>query len=187
MLLVGDFTTVMWWWTALVDDQLARDTFVGKWDRRRLRISTTLDGWVAGDFFLDSVAGEILINVFDHLALPDSEGTPDGSRPLSQRRVDALAGLSNWYINGDKPDGNPSHVNAVIDVGSLTGDIPEMAAARCDLDGGEAETTRSSTTPNGQSRRDPMGSSNSPTPPGARSRGVLAQCQDLRWRVSEGC
>jgi hypothetical protein len=122
-------------WTTLADDQLARDTFAEKWERRRLHISSTLDGWVAGDFFLDPVAGETLINVLDHLAPPDPGDAPDEPRPLSQRRADALADLSNWYMNGDKPGGNPPNVDAVIDVASLAGDIPEMAAARCDFDG----------------------------------------------------
>lgn len=132
---VGDFTTVMRRWASLADDQLAQDAFARKWDRRHVHLSTTLDGWVAGDFLLDPVAGETLINVLDHLAPPDPEDSPEGPRPLSQRRADALADLCNWYTNGNKPGGNPPHVNAVIDVASLVGETPQMAAARCDLDG----------------------------------------------------
>lgn len=132
---VGDLATVMRRWAALADDQLAKDTFAQKWHRRHLHISSTLDGWVAGDFYLDPVAGETLINVLDHIAPPDPEDAPDGQRSLSQRRADGLADLANRYMEGDEPGGNPPGVSAVIDIASLLGDTPQMAAARCDLDG----------------------------------------------------
>ncbi|MEA2000642.1 MAG: DUF222 domain-containing protein [Actinomycetota bacterium] len=132
---VADFTMVMRRWASLADDQLSKDTFVRKWDRRHLHASTSLDGWVSGDFYLDPVAGGALLNALDHIAPPDPHDAPDGPRPLSQRRADALADLVSWYINGDSPGGNPPNVNGVIDVASLLGEIPEIAAARCDLDG----------------------------------------------------
>jgi hypothetical protein len=132
---VGDFTTMMRRWASLADDQLSKDMFAHKWQRRHAHVSTGLDGWVSGDFYLDPVAGGALLNVLDHIAPPDPQDAPDGPRPLSQRRADGLADLVNWYLNGDKPGGNPPNLNAVIDVGSLLGETRDMAAARCDLDG----------------------------------------------------
>jgi hypothetical protein len=132
---VADFTMVMRRWASLADDQLAKDTFAQKWQRRHLHISTSLDGWVSGDFYLDPVAGGALLNVLDHLAPPDPQDTPDGPRPLLQRRADALTDLTSWYLNGDKPGGNPPNLNAVIDIATLMGETPEMTTARCDLDG----------------------------------------------------
>ncbi|MDJ0952718.1 MAG: DUF222 domain-containing protein, partial [Acidimicrobiia bacterium] len=132
---VADFTTLMRRWASLADDQLGKDEFMQKWERRHLHASVGLDGWVTGDFYLDPVAGETLLSTLDHIAPPDPEDTPDGPRLLSQRRADALTDLSNWYTKDEKPGGNPPNINAVIDVASLLGETPQMAAARCDIDG----------------------------------------------------
>jgi hypothetical protein len=132
---VSDFTTVMRRWASLADDQLAKDDFAQKWDRRYLHASTTVDGWVTGDFYLDPVAGQNLVNTLDHLAPPDPEEAPDGPRPLSQRRADALADLTTWYVNGGEPGGNPPNVNAVADIATMLGETPQMTTARCDVDG----------------------------------------------------
>jgi len=122
-------------WASLADDQLSKDTFAKKWERRHLHISTGLDGWVSGEFYLDPVAGGALANALDHIAPPDPYDAPDGPRPLSQRRADALTDLASWYMKGDRPGGNPPNINGVIDIATLMGETPEMAAARCDLDG----------------------------------------------------
>lgn len=132
---IGDFTTVMRRWASLADDQLAKDDFIDKWDRRHLHASTTLDGWVTGDFSLDPVAGQNLINTLDHLAPPDPQDAPDGPRPLSQRRADALADLSTWYINGGHPGGNPPNIDVVVDVATASGEPPDLATTMCDIDG----------------------------------------------------
>ena len=132
---VGDFATVMRHWASLADDQLSKQDFAEKWERRHLHASAGLDGWITGDFYLDPVAGSQLLSALDHIAPPDAEEGPDGPRPLSQRRADALADLVGWYVNGDKPGGNPPNVNAVIDVATLLGESPELAAARCEIDG----------------------------------------------------
>jgi hypothetical protein len=132
---IGDFTTLMRRWASLADDQLAKQSFAEKWDRRHLHASTTLDGWVTGDFFLDPIAGANLLNALDHVAPPDPEDAPDGPRPLSQRRADALADLISWYVNGDHPGGNPPNINTVADLATLIGESPQMATARCEIDG----------------------------------------------------
>lgn len=130
-----DFTTVMRRWASLADDQLARDEFAEKWERRHLRASFGLDGWVTGDFYLDPVAGAALIGALDHEAPPDPEDSPDGPRTLSQRRADALIDIVNRHIKGGEPGGNPPNVNVAIDVASALGETPDMATARCDIDG----------------------------------------------------
>jgi hypothetical protein len=132
---VGDFTTVIRHWASLADEELAKESFVQKWDRRHLHASTTLDGWVTGDFFLDPVAGATLLNALDHEAPPDPEDALDGPRTLSQRRADALADIVTSHINGDNPTGNPPNINAIIDVATQLGEPPQMTAARCEIDG----------------------------------------------------
>jgi hypothetical protein len=132
---VRDFTTVMRRWAALADDQLASATFEEMWPRRHFHASATFDGWVAGDFLLDPAAGQALLDTLDHLAPPDPQESPDGPRTLSQRRADAVADLTTWYTSGAKPGGNPPNLNVVVDVATLNGDTPPVAALLCDLEG----------------------------------------------------
>jgi hypothetical protein len=130
----SDFTTVMRHWASLADDQLAKESFAKKWDRRHLHASVGLDGWVTGDFYLDPVAGASLITALDHEAPPDPEDAPDGPRTLSQRRADALVDIVGRRPTGE-PGSNPPNVNAVIDVATLLGESPDLATARCKIDG----------------------------------------------------
>jgi len=132
---LSDFTKVVRHWATLADDQLAKQEFLEKWERRHLHISTGLDGWSHIDGFLDPAASANLINALDHLAPPDPEDSPDGPRTLSQRRADGLADLTRHYLNGDKPLGNTPMVNTVIDVASALGTKPELAAIRCEIEG----------------------------------------------------
>ncbi len=132
---VGDFTTVMRHWASLADDELAKDSFARKWDRRHLHTSVGLDGWVSGDFYLDPAAGASLINALNHEVPPDPVDAPDGPRTLSQRRADALVDIIGRHMNGGIPGGNPPNINAVIDVAKLLGESPDLASARCEIDG----------------------------------------------------
>ncbi|MCP4967291.1 MAG: DUF222 domain-containing protein [bacterium] len=132
---VGEFSTVMRHWASLADDELGKETFTKKWDRRHLHAAVGFDGWVTGDFYLDPVAGALLITVLDHEAPPDPEDAPDGPRTLSQRRADALADIIGRHMGGGKPGANPPNVNAVIDVATLAGESPDLATARCEVDG----------------------------------------------------
>jgi len=132
---VRDFTTVMRRWAALADDQLASGTFEERWERRHFHASTTIDGWVAGDFLLDPTAGRALLTTLDHIAPPDPHDAPDGPRSLSQRRADGVADLSNRYLSGAKLGGNPPNVNVIVDIATLNGDTPSLAAMRCDVEG----------------------------------------------------
>ena len=132
---VADFAMVMRRWAALADDQLAKQNFNQKWERRHLHAAVGLDGWVTGDFYLDPVAGAQLIGALDHEAPPDPEDTPDGPRTLSQRRADALCDIINRHINGHTPTGNPPNINTIIDITGLTGLPPDLAVAWCDIDG----------------------------------------------------
>ena len=137
---IHDFTTVARRWASLADDQLAQEEFMQKWQRRHLHASVTVDGWVAGDFFLDPVAGQSLLNALDHLAPPDPADAPDGVRTLSQRRADALVDLADHYLDGGRRGGNPPNVDVLVDAATLNGDSPELAQIRCDLDGVGAVT-----------------------------------------------
>jgi hypothetical protein len=130
-----DFGLMMRQWASLADDQLAKDEFAQKWQRRHLHASVGLDGWVTGDFYLDPTAGAQLLTALDHLAPPDPEDAPDGPRTLSQRRADALTDLTNHYLNGGRPSGNPPNINTIIDVAALLGQTPDMATTRCEIEG----------------------------------------------------
>jgi len=132
---VGEFNVLVRRWAVLADDVLADGDFEAKWDRRRLHISTSLDGWGAVSGYLDPEATSGLVAALDHLAPPDPADAPDGPRSLSQRRADGLVDLCGWYRRGGKPAGNPPTLNVVVDVATLNGDTPEAAVARCDLDG----------------------------------------------------
>ena len=139
---VGDFSLVMRRWAALADDQLNKQDFNNKWERRHLHAGVGLDGWVTGDFYLDPVAGAQLIGALDHEAPPDPEDSPEGPRTLSQRRADALYDIIGRHINGDTPSSNPPNINTVIDIAGLSGMTPELALAWCDIDGiGPVATT----------------------------------------------
>ncbi len=132
---VKDFTVLARRWAAIADDYLAGDTHDEHQPRNRLHASVTMDGRVAGNFDLEPVAGAELLNVLDHLAPPDPKHAPDGVRSLSQRRGDALADLAHWYHQGAEPGGNPPNLDTIIDIATLNGDTPELARARCDLEG----------------------------------------------------
>ena len=132
---VDDFTKVMRHWASLADDELAKEEFSEKWERRHLHASVGLDGWVNGDFYLDPISGAQFLSALDHQAPPDPEDATDGPRTLAQRRADALADIFNMHINGGRPGSNPPNVGTVIDVASLLGVLPEMATARCEIEG----------------------------------------------------
>jgi hypothetical protein len=130
---IGDFSWVMRHWASIADDELAGDAFEEKLERRHLHASTTLDGWVVGDFMLDPVAGQSLITAVDHLAPPDPEDTPDGPRTLAQRRADGLADLAGRFLQGDRPGGNPPNLTVVVDHDALHGDTTSLQR-RCELE-----------------------------------------------------
>ena len=132
---VSDFTTAMRHWASLADDELARDDYMNKWDRRHLHASVTLDGWVAGDFYLDPAAGQTFLAAIDQIAPPDPEDAPDGPRTLPQRRADGAVDLATWYLKGAKPHNTNANVGAIVDVASMLGIKPELASARCALEG----------------------------------------------------
>jgi hypothetical protein len=132
---VDDFTKVMRHWASLADDELAKEEFAEKWERRHLHASVGLDGWVNGDFYLDPVSGAQFLGALDHQAPPDPEDTPDGPRTLSQRRADALVDIVNMHVHGAKPGSNPPNVSTVVDVASLLGVTPQTVTARCEIEG----------------------------------------------------
>jgi len=132
---VEDFTKVMHHWASLADDELAKQEYAEKWERRHVHASVGLDGWVNGDFYLDPVFGAQFLSALDHEAPPDPEDAPDGPRTLSQRRADAPTDIFNMHINGGRPGSNPPNVSTVIDVASLLGETPQMATTRCEIEG----------------------------------------------------
>jgi hypothetical protein len=134
-LAVGEFSQLVRRWATLADDVLAAGEFETKWQRRRLHVSVSMDGWGVLSGYLDPEATSGLVAALDHLAPPDPTDAKEGPRTLSQRRADGLVDLVGWYRRGDKPGGNPPNLNVVVDVATLNGDTPDVAMARCDLDG----------------------------------------------------
>jgi hypothetical protein len=132
---IRDYTVLVRRWAAMADDHLAGDSHDEQVPRNELHAASTMEGWIDVTGRFEPVAGSILLNVLDHLAPPDPKGAPDGVRTLSQRRGDALADLASWYQQGAEPGGNPPTVDAIVDVATLNGDSPDLARARCDLDG----------------------------------------------------
>ncbi len=130
-----DFAQVMRRWAALADDQLDKDPFASKWQRRSFHVSETLDGWAALGGLLDPVGRHTVITALDHLEPPDPTDMPDGPRSLSQRRADALVALAHHYLRGGTLSGNPPHLNVVVDLPAITGDPAEQLTARMELDG----------------------------------------------------
>jgi hypothetical protein len=132
---IRDFTVLARRWAAMADDYLAGDTHDEHQPGNRLFASVTMDGWVDINGRLEPVAGAELVNVLDHLAPPDPADAPDGVRSLSERRGDALGDLAHWYHQGAEPGGNPPNIGVVVDVATLNDDTPQLAKARCDLEG----------------------------------------------------
>ena len=132
---IKDFTTLSRRWASLADDHLATDTHDDSSPRNELHASTTMDGWVDIHAHLDPITGAQLVATLDHLAPPDPAQRPEGVRSLPERRGDALADLSAWYLRGDTPGANPPNVTAVIDIATLMGHNPDLIRRRCELDG----------------------------------------------------
>jgi hypothetical protein len=132
---IKDFTSVARRWAAIADDHLAADHHDTHHPRNTLRAAVTMDGWLDGRFHLDPIAGAELLTTLDHRAPPDPVDAPDGARSLAERRGDALAELASWYHRGTVPGGNPPSLDAVVDVATLNGDSPDLAKARCELEG----------------------------------------------------
>jgi hypothetical protein len=132
---VADFTTVMRHWAVLADDQLAKSEFMEKWDRRRFSVATSFDGWSHIDGFIDPEATELITTALDHIEPPDPADVLDGPRSLAQRRADALVDLATRYLKGERFNGVAANINGVVDIASATGATPDIAQARCELEG----------------------------------------------------
>ncbi len=134
-LTIKDFTVLARRWATLADDYLADDDHDEHHPHNEVHAAITMDGRLDGTFSLDPAAGVSLLDALDHLAPPDPTDAPDGVRGLAERRGDALADLANWYHQGATPGANPPSLNVVVDVATLNGATPELARARCDLEG----------------------------------------------------
>jgi hypothetical protein len=100
----ADLARVVTYWADVADDHLGRDRSKGQFDARRLSLSKTLDGSVAVEGRLDTVAGAIVWGELDRIcqelfeedwALARAEfgdaATADQlPRSATQRRADAL-------------------------------------------------------------------------------------------------
>lgn len=110
--------------------------------RRRLHVSSTLDGMVVVDGLLDAEAGGILLTALMPLAKPLG---PDDIRTPAQRRADALVEIAAQVLKTGHLPTVASHrpnVNVTISLGSLR-QLPGTPGAELDWAGPvTAETAR---------------------------------------------
>ena len=134
-------------WRAYVAPDQAEKDFTDQHERRRLHISSSIDGLVMLDGLLDAEAGNTVLTAISALAGP---GGGADSRTSAQRRADALVELARHGLDtAELPDtgGERPHVNVTIDLTALqngagaadldfTGPIPAARARRLACDAG---------------------------------------------------
>ena len=101
---------VLHWRAHVAPEQVDRD-FAAHHERRRLHVSSTLDGLVALDGLLDAEAGNTVLTAISALAGP---GGGDDPRTSAQRRADALVELARHALDSaELPDtgGERPHIN----------------------------------------------------------------------------
>jgi hypothetical protein len=139
-------TAVTHWRAYAVPEQAERD-FAGQHDRRRLFVSSTIDGLVMLDGVLDAEAGNTVLTALSALAGP---GGGEDRWTSAQRRADALVELARHALHhADLPDtrGERPYVTVTIDLPTLlsgtgaaeldfTGPIPAERARQLACDAG---------------------------------------------------
>ena len=134
-------------WRAHVAPEQADKDFADQHERRRLHISSSMDGLVVFDGVLDAEGGNTVLTAISALAGPG--GGTDG-RTSAQRRADALVELARHGLDhAELPDtaGERPHINVTIDLQVLqtgkgaaeldfTGPIPADRARRLACDAG---------------------------------------------------
>jgi hypothetical protein len=137
---------VLHWRAHVAPEQVDRD-FAAHHERRRLHVSSTLDGLVALDGLLDAEAGNTVLTAISALAGP---GGGDDPRTSAQRRADALVDLARHALDSaELPDtgGERPHINVQVDLQVLltgtgaadldfTGPIPAERARQLACDAG---------------------------------------------------
>ena len=137
---------VLHWRAHVAPEQVDRD-FAAHHERRRLHVSSTLDGLVALDGLLDAEAGNTVLTAISALAGP---GGGDDPRTSAQRRADALVDLARHALDSaELPDtgGDRPHINVQVDLQVLltgtgaadldfTGPIPAERARQLACDAG---------------------------------------------------
>jgi hypothetical protein len=105
-------------WKHMVDAAGFESEEQNRRDHRRLHVSSTFRGMVAGDFELEAEGGATVIAAIDAYARP----LPGDTRTPAQRRADALVELCRQALNrGAAPTsgGERPHVNVTVDLGTL--------------------------------------------------------------------
>ena len=134
-------------WRAHVAPEQADRDFAGQQERRRLHISSSIEGLVVLDGVLDAEGGNTVLTAISGLAGPG--GGADG-RTSAQRRADALVELARHGLDhAELPDsgGERPHINVTIDLAALrtgrgageldfTGPIPAARARQLACDAG---------------------------------------------------
>lgn len=133
-LAVPQFKKAVDQWKDVVIPQDAAREEQGRYERRRLYVSPTLEGMVRVDGDLDPEAGQGLITALR--AMVDSSarsGEGQDTRTPAQRRADALGELCRQWLDGsERPTvgGERPHITVTMDIEALQ----RRAGRRCELD-----------------------------------------------------
>ncbi|MGH8986529.1 MAG: DUF222 domain-containing protein [Acidimicrobiia bacterium] len=115
-------------WKHTVDAEGFRGDEHDRYQRRRLHVSSTFQGMVAGDFELEAEGGATVITAVDAYAKPRAGGDP---RTPAQRRADALVEICRHALDrGDAPmtGGERPHVTVMLPLDTLEGRAGAPAA-----------------------------------------------------------
>ncbi|HEX6310789.1 MAG TPA: DUF222 domain-containing protein [Acidimicrobiia bacterium] len=107
-------------WRHMVDRDGFEADEADRHDRRRLHVSETFRGMVAGDFALDPEGGATVITAVDAYAKPLAGGD---ARTPAQRRADALVEICRRALDHGAPTagGERPHVSAFVSLDTLEG------------------------------------------------------------------
>jgi len=133
LLEVQDLPTALRRWSALADDELAREDAAFAFERRGLTLSPTTGGSAVSGF-LDPEASATVSAVLDQLERP--AGAAD-TRTQAQRRADALVLLCERARGGDLPDSRPiAGAEIVMSHEVFAGHLPtDLLDLRCEMEG----------------------------------------------------
>lgn len=106
-----------------LDPDGAEEAAVRRYQRRGLTLAPTLDGSVAISGLADEVSGSVIATALD-AASPVATGD---RRSPAQRRLDAFADISRWYLDSGHPPrtGGGGHPHVVVTVDAHTAGLRE--------------------------------------------------------------
>jgi hypothetical protein len=91
-------------WRLLADAEAGKAAARRRFERRALFVSSTIDGMVRLDGYLDPETGQLVITAPGSIVDADARGTDSDDRRPAQRRADALGEVCRHYLDSaDRP------------------------------------------------------------------------------------